>query len=461
MTHKAGLIARLFGRSENSVVAKLYTHALGQPLLMHPQLGEQLLGAYLAGAVENTPPQDPIVPGEENAGRIAVINISGGLVNRPMPDICGSGPLSYSVIRSYFDSVMADSNVSAVVLRIDSPGGMAAGCFDLADAIYAARGTKPIVAQIDDSAYSAAYAIAAACDRIQVSRTGGGGSIGVFTYHIDVTGANAMAGVKVDYIYAGDKKLDGSPDMPLGKYARADMQASVDSIYNLFVSSVAKYRGVSVASVQATQAGCYSGQALVAAGLADSVGTLENLLVELSGPATSKPSVPAGAENGDEIMPDPTETPEAKAAAAKAAADLLAADESAKVKLAARTAYTNALVTSDLPAIIVKAMLDPKIADTVATAEEIPKRVENATKISDMCKAAGLESCAADFISAGTDPEAARIALQAAKADVADEIVTALPVAGKTAAEARKESLDPTAIYQNRNSQQSTKGKAK
>ncbi|NIH11594.1 MAG: hypothetical protein G5702_04515 [Serratia symbiotica] len=60
---------------------------------------------------------------------------------------------------------------------MDSPGGEVAGCFDLVDEIYHTRGSKPIHSILTKNAYSAAYAIASAADRIHVPRTGGVGSL--------------------------------------------------------------------------------------------------------------------------------------------------------------------------------------------------------------------------------------------------------------------------------------------
>jgi ClpP class serine protease len=74
----------------------------------------------------------------------------------------------YDGIRQAFLTAMEDPDISGICLDIDSPGGEVAGCFDLVDVIYGARGKKPIHAILTESAYSAAYAIASAADRISV-----------------------------------------------------------------------------------------------------------------------------------------------------------------------------------------------------------------------------------------------------------------------------------------------------
>ncbi|WP_233873584.1 hypothetical protein [Paraburkholderia adhaesiva] len=71
-----------------------------------------------------------------------------------------SGMTGYDGIHANLAMALADDTVRAVVLDIDSPGGEVAGCFDLVDAIHAARGTKPLHAILTENAFSAAYAVA-------------------------------------------------------------------------------------------------------------------------------------------------------------------------------------------------------------------------------------------------------------------------------------------------------------
>jgi len=127
--------------------------------------------------------------GYDMAGPVAVIEVQGTLVQRLGSLRPFSGMTGYDGIRQNLFAALDDPNVEAIVLDIDSPGGEVAGCFDLVDTIYAARGRKPIWSILNESAYSAAYAIASAADRIVVPRTGGVGSIGVITAHVDLSQA--------------------------------------------------------------------------------------------------------------------------------------------------------------------------------------------------------------------------------------------------------------------------------
>lgn len=202
---------------------------------------------------------------------VAVIPVQGTLVHRLGTLRPESGMTGYDGIRQNYLTALADDDVRAIVLDIDSPGGEVSGAFDLADAIHATRGTKPVWAILSENAYSAAYAIASAADRITVPRTGGTGSIGVVWMHVDWSRALNDAGLAVTFVTWGDRKLDGHPELPLSPEARERAQADIDATGELFAATVARNRGISVDAVRALQAGTFAGSQGVAVGLADTV----------------------------------------------------------------------------------------------------------------------------------------------------------------------------------------------
>ena len=69
----------------------------------------------------------------------------------------------------------------------------------------------------------------------------------------------------------GARKADGQPVIPLSDPAREALQADIDTVGELFVNSVAYYRGIAPARVRATEAAMFLGQAGVKAGLVDAV----------------------------------------------------------------------------------------------------------------------------------------------------------------------------------------------
>lgn len=212
------------------------------------------------------------------AGDVAVIPIIGTLVQRSDWMSESSGMVGYGRIASRFAAALDDPNVREIMLEIDSPGGEVAGAFDLADGIYAARGTKPILAVASELAASAAYLIASAADEIVVPRTGYVGSVGVVAAHYDYSKQLEKRGVAVTLLYAGEKKVDGNPFAPLDERVRDEWMTEIKSVYGLFVNTVARNLGISPGRVASTEAGTFMGTKAVDAGFAHRVNTLANEL---------------------------------------------------------------------------------------------------------------------------------------------------------------------------------------
>jgi capsid assembly protease len=260
-------------------------HLMGVPLMIHRPKLETILAVLgqrldLPGTAitEYVPPVRAEIPA--NAG-IAVIPIYGTLVKRTLGLNAVSGLTSYQSIADQLDVALADPTISGILLDIDSPGGEVNGAFDLADRIYAARKRKPICAIANDSAFSAAYALASSADRVYLAQTGGVGSIGVIAMHVDQSAKDASEGLAYTPIYAGDRKNDLSPHEPLADGARVGLQQEVDRLYQLFVGLVARNRNLSPEAITATEAGLLFGQEAISSGFADAVASLEQVLVAL------------------------------------------------------------------------------------------------------------------------------------------------------------------------------------
>ena len=283
------------------------------PLLIHPAkldaiiagLGERILGQeiQLVGAADMPKPQAFVAARGERAKAgynlvdgVAVIDVGGVLAHKTRADMQTCDLiLGYDLLARQMDAALADAGAQAILFNLDTPGGEVAGAFDLADRIYAARGTKPMGAVASDMAASAGYLIGSAAGRLAVSQTGQVGSIGVVMRHVDMSAAAAREGVNVTFIYAGAHKVDGNPFQPLPDTVRADFQANVDKLYGMFVSAVARHRGMDSEAVRATQARMYAGADAVAAGMADLVATPDQMIQDLRARAGVARSSRAGA----------------------------------------------------------------------------------------------------------------------------------------------------------------------
>lgn len=205
------------------------------------------------------------------ANGMAIIPIVGTLINR-----FGSSYgwiTGYNFIRRQLALALADEDVKGIILDVNSYGGEAAGCFELSEEIFLARGKKPIMAVIDSNCYSAGYALASGASKIICTPSGGVGSIGVVAMHVDMSKALAEFGYKVTFIHFGDHKVDGNPYEPLSDEVKASIQKSVNQSGEKFVSLVARNRNIDAAKVKDTQARVYRAEEAKDLGLIDTIAT--------------------------------------------------------------------------------------------------------------------------------------------------------------------------------------------
>jgi len=218
-------------------------------------------------------------------GSTAIVNIEGVLAKKANLFMDISGGTSMQIIESDFKAAMSDPEVKSIVLLIDSPGGTVDGTESLANLIYDARGSKPIVAIADGMAASAAYWIGSAADKIYAADNSTKvGSIGVVATHEDYSQAEHAAGVKITEITAGKYKRIASSHEPLSQDGRASIQSMVDHIYSNFVETIARNRSVGVAKVSDEMADgrVFLGKQAVSAGLVDGISTLPALVSRLN-----------------------------------------------------------------------------------------------------------------------------------------------------------------------------------
>jgi signal peptide peptidase SppA len=187
----------------------------------------------------------------------------------------------YDGLRTQLMAALTDTEIAAIALYIESPGGEVAGCFDLAEFVREARAVKPIWAIVDGMAASAAYALASSCTRITCSSVGLLGSIGVIVAHADYSRMLEKEGIDVSLIYAGKHKADGNPFQPLPEAVRGSIQAEIDAVWTQFAALVAKGRGIPAAAVKKLEAETFLAAAARALKLCDAVQAPAEALAEL------------------------------------------------------------------------------------------------------------------------------------------------------------------------------------
>lgn len=178
---------------------------------------------------------------------------------------------TYESLAADFQNLMNDPTVRGIVLNFHSPGGMTAGVADLASMIFDARGIKPqgIVARAGGDMASAAYWLGSAADKVHVAQTGIVGSIGtVVQFTSDEPGTVTIV---------SDQSPNKRPDLGTPE-GQASIKSLLNSLSDVFISQVARNRGVSVETVQNDfgRGGVLVGQAAVDIGMADAVSTFES-----------------------------------------------------------------------------------------------------------------------------------------------------------------------------------------
>ena len=256
------------------IQAIYFTHLRGEKINireLEAKIGEPLQNVERPYQVENG---------------VAIISIDGIIAKKMNLMTQISGGVSTQLIKKDFERALADPDVTAILLDIDSPGGTVDGTEELATAIYEARleGLKPIVAYTDGIMASAAYWIGSAAEAVYISGdTPWVGSIGVVTAHVDYSKWEEKHGIKTTEVYAGKYKRIDSEYAPLSKEGAQYLQDQVDYIYSLFSNTVARNRGLSIAGLADWADGrLFIGKQAVFAGLVDGVSTIDQLLPRLS-----------------------------------------------------------------------------------------------------------------------------------------------------------------------------------
>lgn len=225
---------------------------------------------------------------------VAVLPIVGTISQRADILMEASGGASTERIGREFDRLVSDTNVGAIILDVDSPGGTVAGTPELADKVLAARGSKPIVAVANSLAASAAYWIASAADELVVTPSGDVGSIGVLAVHTDASKFNESEGFAYDFVVAdiSPYKAEYADTGPMSDEARRELQRQVDSAGDMFLRAVARNRGVTPKDVRANygQGRTYPARESVERGMADRVETLEQAIARMQGRLAAKRS---------------------------------------------------------------------------------------------------------------------------------------------------------------------------
>lgn len=247
----------------------------------------------------------------EMINRIALIEVRGVLVNdEDWWD--GWGMSTYGRIAEEVRGAADDPNVDGILLCGNSPGGETDAAWETAAEIVAAGKKKPVWGVAETSAYSAGYLLLSSGSRIYVPPYSGGvGSIGVYSVHMDYSGYLKELGIEPTFVEAGKGKTEGHPYKPLSAAGKEKMQAEIDRLYGLFVDHVSGQRNIPAGSIREMGAALLHGNRAIEKGLADRIGNTATALSEMRTYLDSRSSVNLLSGSGAaELPPAPVATEE-------------------------------------------------------------------------------------------------------------------------------------------------------
>lgn len=216
---------------------------------------------------------------------VAIVPIEGALFRHANLMTQFSGATSYDTLATDFRAAIEDPTVHSIILQVDSPGGQVNGGSELAQQIRAAStdSGKPVVAYIGGTGASAAYWLASAASKIFAADTAIIGSIG------------AQAGYRIDKPENGTKEIRfvssqsplKNPNPETEAFAK-QQQSIVDGLAQVFIETVAAYRGTTTANVLENygQGAVFVATEAQKRGMIDGLTTLEELITSLQKEST-------------------------------------------------------------------------------------------------------------------------------------------------------------------------------
>jgi len=218
-------------------------------------------------------------PGLFVGDKIALVDLSGLIVNDRDEGIFSGGENPVSLFVEKIDKAQDDPAVKAMVLRINSPGGGVTASDILHRRVKKFREEKkvPVVAVLEDVAASGGYYVACAADTIVAHPTTITGSIGVIVQTVSFADTMKKLGISADAVTSGPRKDMASPLKPLDLEDRKLIQAMVDEFYGRFVDVVAASRSkLSREQVKALADGrVYTGEQARKLGLVDNLADVD------------------------------------------------------------------------------------------------------------------------------------------------------------------------------------------
>jgi protease IV len=245
------------------------------------------LSRYARATASRPSPPMPPIPGRKGKPTIAVVTLHGPIVSgRGGPQLLpfGNSSAGGDTIAAALREAAADDSVSAIVLRVDSPGGSVTGSETVWREVNRVRAGKeragkPVVASMGAVAASGGYYVSMGADAIVANPGTITGSIGVVTGKLIARELKDRIGVGSDSVRTNPNADAWSINQPFTDEQRAHVEAEADLFYTDFVDRVAQGRKMTTEAVDAVARGrVWTGADAKERGLVDELGGLRTAI---------------------------------------------------------------------------------------------------------------------------------------------------------------------------------------
>ena len=207
--------------------------------------------------------------------KIAIINVEGEITfGESIFGVAGSDTIVKNIRKA-----IKDDSVKAMVLRVNSPGGIVDAGELITNALEEFKNTdRPIITSMGDIAASGGVWVTTLSEEIWAQPETLTGSIGVYALATTIDGIYDWAGIKVDGI-SSTKAAEWDPRQPMPNYIKESIQASVDNTYDKFIRRVANNRKMPYQEVLSAAGGrIWSGEKALQLGLIDKLGNVNDAI---------------------------------------------------------------------------------------------------------------------------------------------------------------------------------------
>ena len=212
--------------------------------------------------------------------KIAIIDVQGTMANERQGGLLQTGHNPVSTFIENLDKAAKDSDVKAVVLRVDSPGGTVVAAEIMYHSLkeFKRKTKKPVVVCVTGMAASGAYYLSCAADGIVAQQSSVVGNIGTIFQTFSIAGTMQKIGVQAVTIKSGQLKDIGSPLHNLTEPEREVLEGIIKEMFAQFLNVVREGRkGLTEQELQTlTDGRVFTGEQALKEDLIDKLGYLSD-----------------------------------------------------------------------------------------------------------------------------------------------------------------------------------------